>query len=161
MRTGYIVATALLISTLTAGCASGSYSERQTVGAITGGALGGLLGAQFGGKRGNDRLITTGVGVFIGSLIGSEIGRSMDEVDRMKANEAINRAHTAPISERITWNNPQKNHSGSVTPVRDGYSESGGYCREFHQTVSIGGKREEAYGVACRQPDGSWRIVEN
>jgi len=48
-----------------------------------------------------------------------------------------------------------------VTPVRDGYSESGSYCREFQQTVSIGGKNEQAYGVACRQPDGSWRIVEN
>ena len=152
---------ALLISTLVAGCASGSYSERQAVGGITGAALGGLLGAQFGGKRGNDRLITTGVGVFIGSLIGSEIGRSMDEVDRMKTNEAINRAQTAPLGEKITWNNPQKNHSGSVTPVRDGHSESGSYCREFHQTVSIGGRNEQAYGVACRQPDGSWRIVEN
>jgi surface antigen len=161
MKRPYKFVMALLVSTLLAGCASGSYSERQTVGAITGGALGGLLGAQFGGKRGDDRLITTGIGVFIGSLIGSEIGRSMDEVDRMKANEAINRAQNAPLGERITWNNPQKNHSGSVTPVRDGYAESGSYCREFHQTVSIGGKNEEAYGVACRQPDGTWRIVEN
>jgi len=161
MNTRYVWILAILITTLTSGCASNSYSERQAVGAITGGALGGLLGAQFGGKRGNDRLVTTGVGVFIGSLIGSEIGRSMDEVDRMKANEAINRAHTAPLGERITWNNPQKNHSGSVTAVRDGYAESGSYCREFYQTVSIGGRSEDAYGVACRQPDGAWRIVQN
>jgi surface antigen len=142
------------------GCASNSYSERQTVGALTGGALGGLLGAQFGGKRGDDRLVTTGIGVFIGTLIGSEIGRSMDEVDRMKANDAITRAHTGPIGEKITWNNPSNNHSGSVTPTRDGYSDSGRYCREFYQTVSIGGRSEDAYGVACRQPDGTWRIVE-
>jgi len=148
-----------MVITLT-GCASSPYSQRQTVGALTGGALGGLLGAQFGGKRGDDRLVTTGIGVFIGTLIGSEIGRSMDEVDRMKANEAINRAHTAPVGERITWNNPQTNHAGSVTPTRDGYSQSGSYCREFYQTVSIGGKTEDAYGVACRQPDGAWRIVE-
>ena len=32
----------------------------------------------------------------------------MDEVDRMKTNEAINRAQTAPLDEKITWNNPQK-----------------------------------------------------
>lgn len=155
--------TGLLIGSLVTvgGCASGSYSERQTVGAMTGAALGGLLGAQFGGKRGNDRLATTAAGVFIGTLIGSEIGRSMDEVDRMKANQAINRAHTAPLGEKITWNNPEKNHSGTVTPTRDGYSESGNYCREFYQTISIAGKSEDAYGIACRQPDGTWRIVQN
>lgn len=157
----YFIVSVLAILVLVSGCASSNYSERQTVGAITGGALGGLLGAQFGGKRGDDRLLTTGVGVFIGTLIGSEIGRSMDEVDRMKANDAITRAHTAPLGERITWNNPRNNHGGSVTPTRDGYSESGRYCREFYQTVSIGGKSEDAYGVACRQPDGTWRIVES
>src|SRR5690349_2282497 len=120
MKPKYIWMTALLIITFTAGCASNQYGERQTVGAVTGAALGGLLGAQFGGQRGNDRLVTTGVGVFLGALIGSEIGRSMDEVDRMKANEANTRAYSAPLGERITWNNPEKNHYGSVTPTRDG-----------------------------------------
>jgi surface antigen len=43
--------------------------------------------------------------------------------------------------------------------VREGTSESGKYCREFQQTVTIGGKTEQAYGTACRQPDGSWQIV--
>jgi surface antigen len=47
-----------------------------------------------------------------------------------------------------------------VTATRDGYSESGKYCREFYQTVSIGGRTEDAYGVACLQPDGDWRIVQ-
>lgn len=158
MKPRYIWTSALLIATLATGCASSSYSERQTVGGITGAALGGLLGAQFGGGKG--RLVSTGVGVLLGSLVGSEIGRSMDEVDRMKANEAITRAHSAPLGERIVWNNPQNNHSGSITPVRDGYSESGSYCREFQQTVSIGGKNQQAYGTACREPDGTWRIVE-
>jgi surface antigen len=35
----------------------------------------------------------------------------------------------------------------------------GAYCREFQQTVSIGGREERAYGTACRQPDGSWKVV--
>ena len=25
-------------------------------------------------------------------------------------------------------------------------------------TVTVGGKTEEAYGNACRQPDGTWRV---
>ncbi len=161
MKPKFVCMVAILITTMTAGCASNPYGGRQTVGAVTGAALGGLLGAQFGGKRGNDRLLTTGVGVFVGTLIGSEIGRSMDDVDRMRANEANTRAYSAPLGEKITWNNPQKNHYGTVTPTRDGYSESGSYCREFYQTVSIGGKSEDAHGQACRQPDGTWRIVQN
>jgi hypothetical protein len=33
------------------------------------------------------------------------------------------------------------------------------YCREYTRSVYIGGQREEAYGTACMQPDGSWMIV--
>jgi hypothetical protein len=39
-------------------------------------------------------------------------------------------------------------------------ASNGEYCREFTQTVSVGGRAQEAYGTACRQPDGSWRIVQ-
>jgi len=156
------IATGLIAIMMTfTGCAADSYSQRQALGGMTGAALGGLLGAQFGGRGSDTRLATTAAGVFVGALIGSEIGRSMDEVDRMRANEAANRAQAAPLGERITWNNPQSNNYGSYTPVRDGYSDNGNYCREFYQTVSIAGKNEEAYGVACRQNDGTWRIVQN
>lgn len=33
------------------------------------------------------------------------------------------------------------------------------YCREFQREVIIDGKPERAYGTACLQPDGSWKIV--
>lgn len=33
------------------------------------------------------------------------------------------------------------------------------YCREFTRPVNVGGQLEDAYGTACLQPDGSWRIV--
>ena len=150
-----ILVTAL---TLTA-CAAEPYrGQRETTGGLAGAALGGLLGAQFG--SGSGRLAGTAVGVLIGALLGSEIGRSMDEVDRMRANEAVVKAHSAPLGDQISWNNPESGHYGTVTPTRDGTSESGNYCREFHETVAIGGKSEDAYGIACRQPDGSWRIVQ-
>lgn len=38
---------------------------------------------------------------------------------------------------------------------------NGVYCREFTQSVMIGGVRHEAYGTSCQQPDGSWRVVSN
>ena len=33
-----------------------------------------------------------------------------------------------------------------------------GDCREFTQTVIIGGQPRQASGKACPQPDGTWRI---
>ena len=107
-----------------------------------------------------DRFFVTATGVFFGILIGSEIIRYMNDVDQMRAREATYMAHTAPIGTHITWNNPQSYNSGSVTATRDGYSESGKYCREYYQTVSVGGRTQDAYGVACMQPDGAWRIVQ-
>jgi hypothetical protein len=37
-------------------------------------------------------------------------------------------------------------------------SQPGRFCREFQKLVQIGGRTERAYGVACRQADGSWKI---
>lgn len=33
------------------------------------------------------------------------------------------------------------------------------YCREFIRDVIIDGKTVQAYGRACRQEDGSWKVV--
>jgi hypothetical protein len=37
---------------------------------------------------------------------------------------------------------------------------AGQTCREYQTTTDIGGRRQPAYGTACLQPDGTWRIVE-
>jgi surface antigen len=34
-------------------------------------------------------------------------------------------------------------------------------CREFSAPVTTAGRREEANGRACRQPDGTWRVAQN
>lgn len=36
---------------------------------------------------------------------------------------------------------------------------SSAYCREYQTTARINGALQKTYGTACRQPDGSWRIV--
>ena len=49
-----------------------------------------------------------------------------------------------------------------MTPTREGTDQTtGAYCREFQHTVTIGGKTEDAYGTACRQPDGTWKIINS
>ena len=152
-----IVIAAAAIALTTAACENSSLGgTKQTVGTLGGAAAGGLFGAQFG--KGKGQLAATAAGALLGAFIGSEIGRTMDEVDRQKAERAYQQATVAPVGETITWSNPNSGNQGSVTPTREGTSSTGAYCREFQQTVIIGGKEEQAYGVACRQPDGAWEI---
>ncbi len=132
--------------------------QRQTGGALIGAGLGGLLGSQFG--SGSGKLAATALGVVGGMLIGSEIGRSMDQTDRAYYRNASARAETAPVGETITWRNPESGNSGSVTPTREGtHIDSGAYCREYQQQIIVGGRTESGYGQACRQPDGSWKVI--
>lgn len=154
MRLKTVTAAAVIVL-FTAACAG--RGEKETVGGLGGAAVGGLIGAQFGSGKG--KLAATGAGVLIGALIGSRIGKGLDDADKANADRAINKAHNAPLGETIAWNNPRSGNSGTVTPVRDGTSSSGAYCREFQQTVTVGGETKDAYGTACRQPDGSWQIV--
>lgn len=131
--------------------------SKETGGALIGGAGGALAGAQFGKGRG--QLVTTAIGTLLGAAIGSSVGASLDELDQMKADQAFNQAAAAPIGQTIAWNNPKSGHSGTVVVTRDGTSTAGAYCREFQNTVTIGGQPQSSYGTACRQPDGTWKIV--
>ncbi|MDE2029907.1 MAG: glycine zipper 2TM domain-containing protein [Alphaproteobacteria bacterium] len=152
-------AIALLTASLAlAACQSDNWGNDQTVGTLGGAAAGGLLGSQFG--HGSGKLVTTSLGVLLGAWAGNEVGASMDETDRLKNQTAERRAYTAPIGQQITWNDPKNGNAGTITPVRDGYASDGAYCREFQQTITIGGKRQQGYGKACQQPDGSWKIVQ-
>jgi surface antigen len=64
-----------------------------------------------------------------------------------------------PTKEASEWVNPDTGRSGSVAPVRTFDNAQGQPCREFVTKIIIGGKEEQGYGTACRQPDGSWEIV--
>ena len=158
MRQIALVAMVLATISMAACNTTQGMGQKQTVGGVGGAVLGGLAGSQIGG--GSGRLWATGAGVLLGALVGSEIGSSLDNADRAAAAQAQNRAYTAPVGETITWNNPNTGHSGTYTPTKDGYSASGRYCREYQQTVTVGGKDESAYGTACQQPDGSWEIIK-
>lgn len=148
----------LIASIGIAGCESlQSAGTKQTVGSVGGAVLGGVLGSKVG--KGSGQLWATGIGVLLGGLVGSEVGRSLDKADMVYANQANTRAHSSPLGEEISWNNPQSGNYGSVTPTNDGRDTSGRYCREYQQTIYVGGKQESGYGIACQQADGSWEIV--
>lgn len=150
-----LMVSALVGTLLVSGC--DNMGPKEQGGMVIGGAAGALAGSQFG--KGDGRLVATAIGALLGGAIGSNVGATMDEVDRMKAQQAFDQAASAPIGRSVTWNNPNNGHSGTVVAVRDGTSNRGEYCREFQTSVNIDGKKQSAYGTACRQPDGSWKVV--
>jgi len=146
----------VLTSAALAGCES--TGQKEAVGGVLGAAAGGLLGSQIG--SGTGQIAATAAGAVGGLLLGSSVGRSLDDVDRIKQRETAYRSlESAPTGQPSSWKNPDTGHSGSVTPTRTYQRADGTYCREFTQVVNIGGKTEEAHGTACRQPDGTWKIV--
>lgn len=148
-----LVAIGLLALSLAACQTAG---PKTAVGAATGAAAGGLIGAAAGG--GTEGIIA---GVLLGGLVGGAIGNALDQRDQELMYRSQQQAlESYRVGETSTWRNPDSGHYGSVQPTNTYQSPDGQYCREFQQTVSVGGQTEEAYGTACRQPDGSWRIVQ-
>jgi surface antigen len=152
-----IIITTVLAFTLAA-CADGQSGQKQTGGAVLGGVAGGLLGSQVGG--GSGKLAATAVGTFLGLFLGNEVGKSLDKADKAYAAQVHHTALEKQVAGTTSsWKNPDSGNSGTVTPTRTYQASSGQYCREYQQTVTVGGRTENAFGKACRQPDGSWKVT--
>lgn len=82
---------------------------------------------------------------------------SLNEQQQREHEQSLHEALQAPVGETIRWKDADA--SGSVTVIREGTSSEGRYCREYSQAVKIGGESQQAYGTACRNPDGSWEII--
>ena len=119
---------------------------------VIGGVLGGVLGAQVGKGHGKTAAII--VGTLAGAAIGGAIGKSMDDTDRLKTAHALESVRTGVPS---TWRNPDSGNDYTVTPTKT-YDSATQPCREYTIDAQIGGKKEEVYGTACRQADGSWKV---
>lgn len=94
-------------------------------------------------------------GTLIGASIGGSIGAYMDETDRLRAGQTLETVRTGVSS---TWRNPDTGAEYQFTPTRT-YSTDHGPCREYTMDAIIGGKRQQVYGTACRQKDGSWKVM--
>ncbi|MBC7951700.1 MAG: glycine zipper 2TM domain-containing protein [Rhodospirillaceae bacterium] len=140
------------------GGGNGPMISKQTGGAVLGGVGGALAGSQFGGGKG--KLAMTAVGTLLGAFLGSEVGSSLDRADHTYANQAGQQAfESARAGQSIAWNNPDSGHTGMVTPTRTYEQTPGQFCREYQQTVVVGGQEQRSFGTACRQPDGSWKVA--
>ena len=134
------------------------------VGTGLGAIVGGVIGNQFG--RGSGRTAATIGGVILGGIAGNAIARDACKDDRHDAyyyNNTYTDAFEDPDEgDEYAWRNPHTDNYGTVSAgeyYEDGYQDYSGPCREFEQRVYIDGRPETATGVACRQGDGTWRIV--
>lgn len=133
--------------------------SRAGVGTLAGGAAGAIAGSNIGKGKGNIAAIA--IGTLLGAGLGNSIGQSLDNADIARYNSTSQRAlETAPSGQAVAWNNPDSGNYGTVTPVNVYQNNAGQYCREYNQTINVGGRTEQAYGRACRQPNGEWKIVE-
>lgn len=128
---------------------------REDSAALLGGVIGAAVGHNFGSGHGKELATITG-GV-IGALAGASVGRKLDDYDALQTQRALEHHQTG---ETLSWVNPDTNDETELKPTRTYQNASTGqYCREYTTTVNVSGQPEQAYGTACRQPDGSWKIV--
>lgn len=153
-----VILTGIVVGLLS-GCAiDPNAGPNQVGGALVGAAVGAAAGSLVGSGSGNTAAIAAGA--LIGAGVGSNVGRHMDQNDRRYMYRSLN---NAPDYRTTTWVNPNSNVHYEVTPTKTYYDfdrYNGAPCREFSQTAIIGGKRQTVYGTACRQNDGSWKIMQ-
>jgi surface antigen len=125
------------------------------LGSVLGGAAGAAAGSTIG--KGSDRDLAIIGGTILGILVGGAIGQSMDKLDQNCIGQVLEHA---PDNQTVEWRNPDSGTPHTVTPKRVYEDQSGRYCREYLTTATIGGKTQQVYGSACRQPDGSWQRVK-
>lgn len=148
-----ILAVVLSATVAVSGCQSTAMSREES-GTFIGVLAGGILGSTIGDGRG--QLLAAFTGAVLGGLVGSSIGRDLDRYDELQAQHVLEHNRTG---DKAVWVNPDGGHEVSVTPTKTYTRANGQYCREYQTTVNVGGKVEQAYGTACRQPDGSWKII--
>jgi len=134
-------------------------NKPDPAGMIIGAVLGGLLG-NAAGNRDNQGL-TTVAGVFAGGAIGAALTKNLDCEDRSYAYRTYSDGFNAG-REKVTyrWNNPKTDRRGELY-VEDYYDDPDGFrCATYTQKIYIGGRPQEGQGRACRQPDGSWAMID-
>jgi len=93
---------------------------------------------------------------------GPAVDLSLDAVDQRQISRATQTAlETALPNQPLAWQNLDNGHSGTVVSGPYYQTASGQFCREFRQTVTIGGATQQSHGKACRRWDGTWQIVND
>ncbi len=173
------------VISMLSGYALPAYSYDNILGTIIGAAGGAAVGSNIGKGKGNIAAIA--VGTLIGAGIGSGIGNSINNGNVYAANYHDNsnyKYHSSKVGHNYNkWHSGYRSghhhykynnytriyqpypinpaYNTQIIQVNDYQIEqpqAEEYCREFNQNITINGKTQPGYGIACLQPDGSWKI---
>lgn len=150
-----------------------------------GGAVVGGVGGNYLAKKGKlgktGQLAATIGGTIVGGMLGGTLGKQLDSASRARAEQA--QLAAVSTGSRQTWQSPYHAGAGAGTwgsgasgasrkpvPAAGGvaqgsvepgnpYQTASGICRDFTHKIQIEGRTETARGIACRNPDGSWRYA--
>ncbi|MBA3814497.1 MAG: hypothetical protein H0X26_08460 [Alphaproteobacteria bacterium] len=148
-----LIACSLVVACLSSGCEN----PKQAIGAIAGAGAGGWMGSTIGKGRG--QVVAAAVGAGLGALAGGYVGGKLDDADKRQAGTTCMQAlENGRSGQQAVWRNPDSGNHGTFIPQKAYQADNGQYCREFQQTIVVGGRSQQGYGTACRQPDGSWQI---
>ncbi len=168
-RTGLKLSAALAALALLSACAAGPGEvgfNKTTAGGLAGAAGGAFAGARlFGGSNGfigkgsTTQMAGVAAGALLGALVGGSVGSSLDRADQ----PAPSRAQARQAPPDIRWTDPDAEPARPAPAriLREGRDrDTGQLCREFVQDIEVGGRAEKGWGIACRQDDGTWRVVQ-
>jgi len=151
------IAPLAILAFMLTSCATISDTTKDNPKAVLGSLGGAGVGAGIAALAGASPAWIVGAAL-MGGLLGGAIGHGLDNRDKEMAAKAARQAfENNRTGQASTWNNPDSGNSGTVTPTRT-YQQGGQYCREYQQSITVGGEKKQAFGTACRQPDGSWKI---
>lgn len=91
-------------------------------------------------------------GAALGGVLGGPVGASLSDADRQAAWEA--QVAALDTGKPRSWRGAH-GVFGSVEPG----AETGAGCRAYAQTIYLAGRPNRGQGVACKQPDGGWRMT--
>lgn len=153
-----LTATAIILTmTLPLGACENKEGAGTILGAVGGAATGSAIAS-----KGTGKVIAVAAGTLAGAYLGREVGKSLDPADRAAMQRSTQSALETSVSGTSSnWHNPDSGNKGTVTPQPAYKNADNQNCREYQQTVTVGGKIETAYGTACRQADGTWKIKNN
>jgi surface antigen len=145
-----------LIGAGVAACSADS-GPKETGGTVAGAAAGAIVGNVLAGS--GNRVAGTVIGATVGGFLGNRIGTALDDEDKRRAYAAqLQALETGPSGAPVAWRNPDSGRYGNVVPG-PAYEANGATCRSYSQTIYIDGNPQAARGTACRNPDGSWTVV--
>jgi surface antigen len=138
------------------GVMHGGALSKSDIGTAAGVIGGGVIGSTIGSGAG--QVAATIGGALLGGILGDAIGSNMDDNDRDTYDRASQNAMETGRSK--SWKNSRSGNYGTIHPRKRYRNDEGQYCREYTQTITVDGQKHSGHGTACREEDGTWRIVD-